>query len=214
MSPADKSTPADRKSRWGGVFENPWVSIVIRALVDGGRVARLGRVLRPFAFSSVLEVGCGVGECAPLWGPGYCGLDNSLPSVTFAARRNPHGMFVAGDALRLPFRDAAFDAVLLIDTSHHLTDELLRHVLEEMRRVARRYLVVSDPVRRPGQSAFSRFFYGLDRGACFRTADAMRALLLSAPGLVLEHSARFRTLPGMYVHQAFVLRKDGRTNST
>jgi len=197
---------ADRKARWGGMFENPLASIAVRALLDGGRVGGLGRALAPFAFDTVLEVGCGVGECAALFKQRYFGLDNSVRSVTYAAGQHPRHAFLAGDAAGLPFRDKAFDASMLIDTSHHLPDDVLRGVLREMRRVSRRYLVVSDPVRRPGQSRFSRFFYGLDRGACFRTAAQTEAIFKTTPGLDIVHTASFRTLPGMYYHTAFVLK--------
>jgi SAM-dependent methyltransferase len=203
-----RRAPGDRKFRWGGILENPLASIAVRGLVDGGRVRRLGRALAASAFDTVLEVGCGVGECAALFRQRYVGLDNSLRSVAYAAGRQPQHAFLAGDAAHLPFRDQAFDAALLIDTSHHIPDEFLIVVLRELRRVARRCVIVSDPVLRPGQSRFSRFFYGLDRGACFRSPLQMETLFQAAGGLEIVRTASFRTFPGMYVHTAFVLKPE------
>ena len=50
-------------------------------------------------------------------------------------------------------------------------------VLKEAARVAERYVVVSDPVLFEGQNLVSRYFYSLDRGGCFRTADGMKKIL-------------------------------------
>lgn len=199
---------ADRKMRFGGLLENPWISKIQRAFLDSGRLAGLRSSLRNLAYTSLLDVGCGLGECAALRKGFYTGLDNSLARVRFAADHNRESSFLVGDALRLPFADKSFEMVLLIDTSHHLDDEQVKIVLSELCRVSRHYIVISDPVRYPGQNALSKYFYSLDRGACFRSEQQSHALFALVPGLSYRKTIKNRTFPGLYLHQAFIFEVD------
>jgi ubiquinone/menaquinone biosynthesis C-methylase UbiE len=62
----------------------------------------------------ILEVGCGTGavtSSAARDNPAadIFGVDVDLPRLRFARRRDPAGVYLCGDALRLPFRDGGFD---------------------------------------------------------------------------------------------------------
>jgi ubiquinone/menaquinone biosynthesis C-methylase UbiE len=62
----------------------------------------------------ILEVGCGTGAVtasAAQKNPAMeiFGADIDLPRLRFARGHDPAGVYVCGDALRLPFRDGAFD---------------------------------------------------------------------------------------------------------
>jgi SAM-dependent methyltransferase len=54
---------------------------------------------------------------------------------------------VAGDALRLPLRDASVDLVLCSQLLHHFTETDARVVLAELQRVSRGWVVVADLLR-------------------------------------------------------------------
>ena len=195
----------DKKMRWGGLLENPYISKVQRCLLDGFRVNGLYKALVPYSYNSVLDVGCGLGECSAIKKGTYFGLDNSFKRLKFAARRYPGSYFLSGDALQLPFRADSFDAVMLINTSHHLSDEQFCQGLLEMRRVSTRYIVISDAVILENQSKLSSFFYGLDRGGCYRKVEEMQAIFNSVDGIILKHEFSFVTFPGIYSHVSFIL---------
>ena len=59
--------------------------------------------------------------------------------------------FVQGDALRLPFRSDSLDVALCSLTLHHFAEEEAVRVLSELKRVARRAVVVTD-LRRSGSA--------------------------------------------------------------
>ena len=91
----------------------------------------------------VLDLCCGTGDLAFLaasaagMGSGVVGLDFTLPMLAIArARRTPAGgsaAFAQGDALRLPFPDASFDAVTMGYGLRNVEDPLA--CLREIRRV-------------------------------------------------------------------------------
>jgi phthiocerol/phenolphthiocerol synthesis type-I polyketide synthase E len=83
----------------------------------------------PLAGSRVLDVGCGRGGTAQVLGTFFrpalvAGVDLSARAVRFCARTHagPGAGFLRADAEALPFRDAAFDAVVNIESSHLYPD--------------------------------------------------------------------------------------------
>ena len=90
----------------------------------------------------VLEVGSGRGGGAAFvarhHGPlAVTGVDFARNAVNFCRRRHRHDAltFTRGDAERLPFPDASFDAVLNVESSHCYPD--VPRFLREVRRVLR-----------------------------------------------------------------------------
>jgi SAM-dependent methyltransferase len=197
---------ADRKMRFGGLLENPYVSMIQRNILDYGRWQGLAKTLRPLELNTVLDIGCGLGENSKVNPKGYIGVDNSAPRISFAQKHFGVSRFLVADALKLPLKEKSCDLAMLIDTSHHLNDEEFSNIITTMKRVSRKWVLVSDPVLFEGQSGISRFFYDLDRGAKFRSMDGMASLLGAHCGLIMEKTDIFVTFPGLYRHGVFLLR--------
>lgn len=99
------------------------------------------RRLLPAAGERLLEVGAGAGRNTPR----YAGfgevtlLDYSRSQLEQARDRlglRPRYRYVAGDAYRLPFAPATFDAATMVRTLHHMADPLA--ALRQVRGVLRR----------------------------------------------------------------------------
>jgi len=127
------------------------VSLTIFAL------ARLTRELAPGADLEVLDVATGGGDfprAMAAWA-GRRGLrarvlatDLSPQILGRAARGAPPGVeFTVADARRLPYDDGAFDVATCSLLLHHLEPEDAVLMLKEMRRVARRGVIVNDLLR-------------------------------------------------------------------
>jgi len=111
-----------------------------RRLPDGVPEAIRTAILRilPSAAPRLLDVGAGSGRIGAAFvaaGDDYVGLDLSAGMLSeFAARERAAGL-VRANGEQLPFRDAAFDAVLLIQVFGGLSG--WRKVIAEARRVLR-----------------------------------------------------------------------------
>jgi SAM-dependent methyltransferase len=106
------------------------------------------------AFASgirVLDVGCGNGFFTYHLPDDVhaVGLDFSRLMLQL----NPASQVVQGSALKLPFNDRAFDTVFCSNLLHHLPEP--QFAIAEMHRVAKRYVVLSEPSRNnPGMFMF------------------------------------------------------------
>ena len=199
------SSRTDLKSRWGGILENPYISKVHRHCLDGFKVGGLAKIIKSLEYKNILDVGCGIGEYSTMKKGRFVGLDNSLPRVKFAQRYYKHGLFLLAEATKLPFKDHSFEAVLLANTIHHLSDESLTEGVLEMKRVSRKYIILDDAVRWSDQNRLSQFFYSMDRGTMFRTTEEIEAILKRIEDLKVVLKGNFWTFPRLYYHTVIVL---------
>ena len=122
------------------------VNTVLSAGTDTGWRRRAARETAIVAGGSALDVACGSGkltaELARIVGPDgrVVGLDFSPRMLDVARHDHPGLEFIEGDALKLPFEDASFDAATIAFGLRNLADPILG--LREMVRVARRRAVV------------------------------------------------------------------------
>lgn len=86
----------------------------------------------------VLDLACGEGYGAAVLaarGHTVIGVDLEAPVLIAAASRYRAARFSAGDALRLPFADASFDAIGALQVIEHVTDAQTDPLLVEAARV-------------------------------------------------------------------------------
>tara|TARA_Y100000031_G_scaffold125976_1_gene142756 strand:- start:3237 stop:3860 length:624 start_codon:yes stop_codon:yes gene_type:complete len=204
---SDYSIATDVKMRYGGILENPYLSKVHRHCLDGFKVMNLSGILKDYTFKNILDIGCGLGEYSTMSNSRYIGLDNSFPRVHFAQRWYNNCQFMQADATQFPFGDCTFEAVLLANTIHHLSNEQLTKIILEMKRVSSRYLIIDDCVKFKGQNRLSQYFYSLDRGTMFRTAEQIEEEIMRLEIFEIKLRATHRTFPGLYEHVVFLVEK-------
>ena len=108
---------------WSRFYDSPVVQrLTYRPVQDA-----VMRELRRSSRSRVLDIGCGTGlltsrlvkELAP---ETVIGCDFSRGMLREAAQRSPELPWVRGNALRLPFRNESFDAVVSTESFHWFPD--------------------------------------------------------------------------------------------
>jgi len=116
-------------------------------------VVREVRRQNPAKNWTVLDVGCGeMGIAALLAGWSVTGLDQSE-----SVRLSPAARVLRGSAVRLPFRDGSWDAVICVDVVEHLSPGDRELALRELMRVALRLLIVAHPAGDRARLADERF---------------------------------------------------------
>src|SRR5689334_20422295 len=115
---------------WSRVYDHPLVQWATYRPVHDAVLA----ALRPHRPASVLDLGCGTGQLlqrtredlAPGrlvgcdFSAGMLGQAHARVTAAPSARATP--LLVRGDAMRLPFRDGAFDAVVSTEAFHWFPD--------------------------------------------------------------------------------------------
>ncbi len=114
-----------------------------------------------------LDVACGTGYLTRHLRGDVTGLDQSARMLAIAAQRMPHATFVEGDALSLPFADAAFERLLTAHFYGHLEPSDVERFRDEAFRVASELIVV-DSVVRPDHAAVEWQTRTLNDGSSFQ----------------------------------------------
>jgi demethylmenaquinone methyltransferase / 2-methoxy-6-polyprenyl-1,4-benzoquinol methylase len=164
------------------------VNTVLSMGIDAGWRRRAARETGIVAGGSALDVACGSGkltaELSRIAAPGgrVVGLDFSPQMLEVARHDHPNIEFMEGDALKLPFDDAIFDASTIAFGLRNLADPVLG--LREMLRVVK-------PSGRAVVLEFVRPPRGLIGGA-YRLY--LRTLLPAIGGLLSGEPSAYRYL--------------------
>lgn len=200
------------------LLENPALFNLMRTRVSGD-FSRIRHELVSAGPGRILDIACGTAFYSrDLYSGGkafYCGLDKSPAYISYAIKNFGDGRFIIGDAFKLPIARHSFDAVLSLAFLHHVSDEQVFPIFQEVHRVLKPggAFVIAEPVL---FFRFLRFFLvpkrilvKLDRGRYVRRPDAYRSLF--TPEFTLLRDYPFRN--GPHDWWVFILRKKAEGES-
>ncbi len=200
------------------ILENPALFNFMRTHVSGD-FSRIRHELVSAGSGRLLDIACGTAFYSRDLYAGkrtfYCGLDKSPSYISYAVRNFGDGHFIIGDAFNLPIARHSLDAVLSLAFLHHISDQEVSPILEEVHRVLKPggTFVIAEPIL---FFRFLRFFLvpkrtlvKLDRGRHVRRPDAYRALFTQ--GFTVLRDYPFRN--GPHDWWVFVLRKKAEGES-
>ncbi|HYO81135.1 MAG TPA: methyltransferase domain-containing protein [Bryobacteraceae bacterium] len=114
----------------------------INAMLGGKGV--LLRELRRLQPKSFLDIGAASGDAAAAVRQEWPHIRTVSLDYRLHHLREAPGERVAADAFRLPFRRGTFDVVYCGLFLHHFEGESIVHLLEQMRMVAQRFVLIND----------------------------------------------------------------------
>lgn len=110
-------------------------------------------ILETITGKRVLEVGCGRGYLANLMSENHKVTGCDIVISDELKEKYPKVKFVAGNIESLPFKDNSFDTVISTHTLEHVQN--LPKAMSELRRVAKKQLIIVVPRQRPYKYTFS-----------------------------------------------------------
>ncbi len=127
-------------------FDNPevWDSAAWQNRAADQERARLAVEWLPTEAKLILDVGCGNGVYTNLIEPYRFKVGLDLSRIALQQITAPH---LQADASSLPFEDHSFDASLSMEMLEHLPQPNYQAALNELRRVARRYILITVPYK-------------------------------------------------------------------
>jgi ubiquinone/menaquinone biosynthesis C-methylase UbiE len=125
----------------------------------------------------LLDVGAGTGNFYSIIPNSfeYIGLDPDERKLVRFREKFAGVRTVRGSGTELPFDDAEVDYTLCIDVSHHLVDDDLGRLVDELARVTRKKLIFVDALKVPRFA--STVLWAIDRGSHPRPLDALLTAL-------------------------------------
>jgi SAM-dependent methyltransferase len=158
----------------GSVAAIPGVYDVIQRSAGARRIYRIIQpILQGASDALVLDVGGGTGNLEALLPASalYVWLDSD-PKKLRGFHAKSEAPAILGDATSIPLRSGSVDWAVCVGVSHHLEDDRLGRMLDELRRVLTGRLFFLDAVLTP--TWISKLLWRYDRGRHPRTADALR----------------------------------------
>lgn len=139
-------------------------------------------VIRSFGITenmSIIDIACGTGQYSAITENKYLGVDMSREYIDAANKLygTEKRRFLCADANTAAIQDASYDTALLIDATHHLSDQENQKLVATLNRVASHSIVICDPVKQKPANLIGRFLCFLDRGNYIRPKNELLNLI-------------------------------------
>ena len=168
------------------ISDHPVLFIVLRGILENDFKAIRAVIrsrLRVRQGLRTLDLGCGPGAFADLFaGDDYVGVDLNARYIDHA-RKTRQGAFIVADARKVDLPDARFDQILIFGLLHHLSDEDVRAVLAECRRLlvaGGRILVIEDIPAVSRMNLIGHLIHRVENGEHIRPVEEYQRLYSEA----------------------------------
>lgn len=166
------------------ILEFPVVWQNFRKIIDAlfGIYKKRQAVIRELGITdqfSIIDIACGTGQYSTMTNSQYLGIDLNKHYIETAKKiyGNANKKFLCADANTSKISDSSYDVALLIDATHHLSDQENRILIKTLNKVASRFIVICDPVAQNKNNLIGRFLAYMDRGTYIRPTKMLLDLI-------------------------------------
>jgi len=192
------------------ISNNVTLSNIIRRIVEHD-FKNIRKIIREELIikeqDNILDIGCGSGMFSRLFNRNsYIGIDISQKYIEYARKRYKRN-FEVMDATNLRFSDSSLNNILIFGMLHHLSDEEVRKVLYEVKRVLNsnaKMLVIEDIPTISHFNIFGKIMHYFDRGYFIRSLT--QYVNLFSEYFLVEKNFTVRS--GICDYGVFILKKD------
>jgi SAM-dependent methyltransferase len=140
---------------------------------------------------SILDIGCGVGWFANISSGNYFGIDTDTRMLGYAQKKYPNKAFEDVSLKELQKKANDFDITLAVDLLHHLNDSECVELLEDIRSLTNKYLIVYEPVLYDKMNFLEKWVIKNDKGKDHRNLDRHYELFKQC-GYVVKEKERLQ----------------------
>lgn len=157
------------------ILENPYIWKIIRKAEDilFGMYRKRMAVIRSFGITekmSVIDIACGTGQYSVITDADYLGVDLSKKYIDAAQKSygTDKKRFLCADANTAAIKESSYDTAILIDATHHMTDQEDLALFRTLNKLASQAIVICDPIKQKPRNLIGRFLTAIDRGNYIR----------------------------------------------
>lgn len=166
------------------ILDNEYIWTIFRKFIDifFGIYRKRMEVIRRAGITnkmSIIDI-AGGGQYSTLTKGKYLGIDLNPKYINYAKkvyRENGNRKFLCADANTTAIANSSYEVALLIDATHHLSDEENRTLFKTLNRVASKFIIICDPIKQSTNNLIGRFFTALDRGHHIRPKNKLLDLI-------------------------------------
>ncbi|OGS22600.1 MAG: hypothetical protein A2252_03205 [Elusimicrobia bacterium RIFOXYA2_FULL_39_19] len=126
---------------------------------------------------TLIDIGCGTGRTSNIC-TNYTGVDANEQFIKYAIKKH-NKTFFAMDASRLNFKDKSFDKAVILETMHHVPNDVFINSLNEAKRVTRKMIILADPIKQSKNNLFGRMLIANDLGKYVREKEKYISMIAS-----------------------------------
>jgi SAM-dependent methyltransferase len=164
------------------ISDHPVLFILCRSILENDFKAVRAVIKRELRLGNgerSLDLGCGPGAFADLFvGNDYVGADLNPRYIDYA-KAHKKGRFLLADARKVDLPDGSFDQILVFGLLHHLSDDDVRAVLREAKRLlvpSGRVLAIEDIPAVSRMNLIGHLIHNVENGEYIRPAEEYRRL--------------------------------------
>lgn len=137
------------------------------------------KIIKEYPHEAIFEIGCGPGKFMKYINPKkYLGIDMNESYIKYAKKNfeTKSIKFMSLNALNIPKMKDSFDLIIVMNVTHHLTNQEIEYILKTLKRnVIFKRLLIFDG--KPDIGPLGKILEYLDQGNNFRETDQLARLV-------------------------------------